>query len=98
MKLHFKRQDFLEDKAQRGPWSLESGAFPGSVLLRLGLGTDNDAQQHPWEEMDSLSPKVIESRDTRARSGVSIKENTPCKRLASTFRVCVCVCMCVCVY
>ncbi|CAN0166928.1 unnamed protein product [Ascophyllum nodosum] len=50
-------QDFLEDKAQRGPWSLESGAFPGSVLLRLGLGTDNDAQQHPWEEMDSLSPK-----------------------------------------
>lgn len=29
--------------------------FPGSLLIRLGLGRDAIAKRNPWEEMQALS-------------------------------------------
>lgn len=52
--LPCNRQELVADKTRQGLWAVGSDNFPGSLLIRLGLGRDAVARHNPWEEMVSL--------------------------------------------
>lgn len=49
------RQEMVADKTRQGLWAVGSDNFPGSLLIRLGLGRDVVARHNPWEEMLTLA-------------------------------------------
>lgn len=52
------RQELTADKTRQGLWVVGADDFPGSLLIRLGLGRDSVARHNPWEEMRALSQVV----------------------------------------
>ncbi|CBN80088.1 conserved unknown protein [Ectocarpus siliculosus] len=48
-------QELVADRTRQGLWAVGSDNFPGSLLIRLGLGRDAVARHNPWEEMLMLS-------------------------------------------
>lgn len=49
------RQELVADKTRQGLWAVGSDNFPGSLLIRLGLGRDAVARHNPWKEVELLS-------------------------------------------
>eukprot|EP00903_Cladosiphon_okamuranus_P014837 g13738.t1 len=48
-------QELVADRTRQGLWAVGSDNFPGSLLIRLGLGRDVVARHNPWEEMLTLA-------------------------------------------
>lgn len=51
----YKRQELTADKTRQGLWAVGADDFPGSLLIRIGLGRDSVARHAPWEEMNALT-------------------------------------------
>ncbi|CAM9547986.1 unnamed protein product [Ascophyllum nodosum] len=67
-------QELVADRTRQGLWALGSDDFPGSLLLRLGLGRDNFARQHPWEDMISFFPPETTAVGTLPKPGSSVSD------------------------
>ncbi|CAN0497096.1 unnamed protein product, partial [Discosporangium mesarthrocarpum] len=50
-----RRQELKADKTKQGIRAVGSDNFPGSLLIKIGLGKDAVARQNPWDEVETLS-------------------------------------------
>ena len=53
------RQELVADRTRSGLWAMGADNFPGSLLIRLGLGRDAVARHNPWEEMPALAQVLV---------------------------------------
>lgn len=67
------RQELVADKTRQGLWAVGSDNFPGSLLIRLGLGHDFVARHNPWEEMQALSQVMMKLRYVAFENAVPIE-------------------------
>ncbi|CAM9162703.1 unnamed protein product [Scytosiphon promiscuus] len=80
-------QELLADRTRQGLWAVGSDNFPGSLLIRLGLGRDAVARHNPWEEMLMLSQEdgdapadSTSTSGTTAAQGILGKKKPYCLR------------------
>ena len=69
------RQELVADRTRSGLWAMGADNFPGSLLIRLGLGRDAVARHNPWEEMFKVSQVIKRDHELSTRGLV---EHGPC--------------------
>lgn len=66
----------MADKTRQGLWAVGSDNFPGSLLIRLGLGHDSVARHNVWEEMQALSQVIKYTFPSRFEVGGDRRRQT----------------------